>query len=206
MGNADYLDAKMAHDRQLSGLEFLSDIDTREELLKNKNIRKFCFVRNPYSRVLAAYLDKFEPFVTGKLAREASPYFYRMYEDINEFRLQNMPEEKKVNFFVFLQWIRLSNNIQANNEHWAPQVDLLQLHTTKYNYIGKFENIENDAQHLLNSMAVDLEFPTQDKIQFAPTRASEKVGLYCTDRESQIIKAIYSLDFRLLNYSISPSN
>ncbi len=206
IGNTDYLNAVIAHNRQLSGFEFLSDREDREKLLEDEHIKKYCFVRNPYSRILSAYLNKIEPFTSEHQPKEHNPHFYSMYEDIDKFRLENMPNEPIVNFFVFLKWVHTSNHIHALNGHWMPQVDLLHLKTTNYNFMGKFENIRNDAHHLLSLINCGLKFPTQEKVRFPPTKATEKVKQYYSIREIQVVKSLYSRDFELLNYSDSPEN
>jgi hypothetical protein len=206
LGQKDYLDARKAHDRELSGFEFLSDREDSETLLRDKSIKKYCFVRNPFSRVLSAYLNKIEPFAIKQRLPEHDPHFHDLHAIIDNFRLQNVPGEKRVNFFVFLKWIQESGDTHADNEHWIPQSDLLHLNTINYDFIGKFENIQADASRLLSMMNCELQFPTQEKMKFPPTRATDKLREYYSEREIQIAKAIYGSDFELLDYDDNPGS
>ena len=61
-GYEDYLDSRKAHDRKLGGLTYLSQCEDRDRILADTNIPKFSFVRNPYTRILSAYLNKVRPF------------------------------------------------------------------------------------------------------------------------------------------------
>jgi hypothetical protein len=57
IGASDYLNPRLAHDREQSGLTFLSEEPRAHELLADPLLAKYAIVREPFSRALSAYLD-----------------------------------------------------------------------------------------------------------------------------------------------------
>lgn len=198
----DYLNTAIAHNRELSGLEFLSDFDNYKHIISDNKIKKYCFIRDPFSRILSAYLNKIEPYRTAKEKHERqNNFFHKISEEINDWRKANLPEEKDLNLYCFLKWIESSKSYHINNEHWMTQTSLLNPDTIKYDYIGRFENIKKDADAILNFIGCDLPFPSQRKIEFPSTNATKKLSAYFGDRETLLTKEIYKKDFELFNYS-----
>ena len=86
------------------------------QALSVSNLYRFTFVRDPYSRILSAYLDK---IVRGKtipseLRRRSG--LYPTFEDFCRY---------------------LSDGGLYDNIHWAPQTTLLHLPIDQYDFIGK---------------------------------------------------------------------
>jgi hypothetical protein len=80
---------------------------------------KFTFVRDPYARVLSAYLDKVR---TGaKITPIAT-------------------------FTEFCRYLA-AGGLHAN-AHWAPQSSLLLLPIERFDFIGKVENIKEDLSRV----------------------------------------------------------
>lgn len=202
MGADDYLDTKKAHKNDLNGLSFLSNFDDCHQIVNDDSIKKYCFVRNPYSRVLSAYLNKVKPYVDDNTQTKFAPMLRPAFLDMEEFRQQQFPQENNVNLFIFLNWILASEHFQADNTHWLPQTQILNIENVSYTFMGRFENIEHDAGYLLKLMGCDLKFPTQTQIKFSPTGASAKLYEAYSTREIQLVQKIYARDFKLLDYPI----
>jgi hypothetical protein len=201
-GAQDYFNPALAHNKLESGLSFLSETESALELLLDKNIRKYSFIRNPYSRILSAYLNKVEPYVNNERDEHSdNSYFYTIYQYIDAYRVDKLPGESDVNFYCFLHWLTNVNNVHTNNEHWLSQVKLLRTSEVKYDFIGKFENIDKDAAYLLKEINCDIEFPNQKKVSFAPTNAKDKLDQYYTEKEKELVYELYKMDFNEFNYS-----
>ncbi|MGI9401331.1 MAG: sulfotransferase family 2 domain-containing protein, partial [Rhizobiaceae bacterium] len=93
----------------------------------------FTVVRSPVTRTLSAYLDKAQQ---AKLKRK--------------YGLFHKDESRDFTFEDFLN--RLKDGILHKDIHWAPQVDILPYDINKYDYIGKFEALENDLNFILESI------------------------------------------------------
>jgi hypothetical protein len=200
-GADNYLNPAIAHNRQESGLDFVSEQESPVNYISDASIPKYTFVRNPFSRVLSAYLNKVEPYTNGTRGEnDDNDYFYKVYRQVDLHRESFLPSESKVNFYCFLHWLSNVDDMHTRNEHWLPQVILLRFSEVKYDFIGKFENLATDAPKLLNLIECDLEFPSQEKVNFAPTRATDKLTQYYSAKERQLVKDLYNMDFKGFDY------
>ena len=125
-GFANYQDVEIAHDRERSGLRFLDPLDSKDiKILESPRIKKIAFVRNPYSRVLSAYLNKIDRFNKGSESPTEGNYWFTVYENIAAFSKSQtshrslaklLQKTLKVNrkrdnsanvdFFTFLTWLK----------------------------------------------------------------------------------------------------
>ena len=202
-GHTDYLDAQIAHDRKRSGLAYLSTLPDGADLLSNPNVPKLTCVRNPYTRILSAYLNKVKPFAIDNATKERDSYFHMVFQEIDSFRKQHHPTLPAVNFYCFLDWLESSGNPLTRNEHWLLQAEILGQREVAFDFIGHFENLAADAPILLERMDCDIPFPSQKAVNFPSTRAAELTGNYFTDVEIEQVKRIYAADFSYLEYDPS---
>ncbi len=200
-GHKDYLDARLAHDRNKSGLSYISKMPNGIDLLMDKNIAKLTCVRNPYSRILSAYLNKIKPFAQDNAPPDRDVYFYQVFTVIDQYRQIKHPELEYVDFSCFLEWIELSGDPLAGNEHWIPQTEILGKSEYIFDFIGRIENLHKDAQIILDWLKCDIPFPTQQAVNFPPTRASESIDTYYTQIEMEQVQRIFRDDFSFLQYA-----
>lgn len=176
------------HDKSNSPL--LSPSDSSINLKKViKNYFKFCFVRNPYDRVLSCYLDKVKP------ERKKS---YRV--DLG------LPHEGNVSFEDFLDSVRCQKRSDMNI-HWIPQSEILAVESIKYDFVGRFDNFENNLTEVIalicernniappdNGLYIKRHSPHQ-------TDAFNLTGRYMTIRAASLIQEIYKEDFEVFGFS-----
>jgi len=199
-GHEDYLNAQLAHDRMRSGLDYLSTNPHGEILLRNPAIPKLTCVRNPFSRILSAYLNKVKPFAFDNATADRDPYFFMVFQKINSFRQLSYPRITQVTFTCFLNWIEFSGDPLTLNEHWIPQTNILGRGEVCFEYIGRLENIHEDAKMLLSRMGCDIPFPSQAAVSFPPTNADTLVKYHYTPYDYDAVRRIYADDFSILKY------
>lgn len=207
IGKEDWLDNRIAHDRQNSGLRYLDLSDPDDLLLlKTPTISKYSMVRNPYTRALSGYLNKITHYLPLDALGEKEAHFKTVTRHIEQFRQETLDTSvhPEISFEVFSLWLRDSGSWFTADEHWAPQVRLLNQPDVKFDYIGRFENLQNDAKYMLAEMGCQQEFPTQKQVNFAPTNATSKIDEYLSPECKALIEEIYCEDFSHFNYSITP--
>lgn len=140
---------------------------------------KFALVRDPFSRTLSAYLDKID----------------RKYNQ----------KEEKVSFKDFLK--NLKQGKLHSNLHWAPQTSIMLLPIKEFDFIGKFENLNQDLNFILSRITQSKSatpFINNDKNfhRKGPpsTSASDKVKNYYDDECEELVKQLFALDFQILEY------
>lgn len=197
-GFDDYLNAGKAHDRKNSGLIYLNEVENAQSLIDDTDNSKYCFTRNPYSRILSAYLNKVD-----RLNRNPDllkdDYFSKLYLEIKS--VGNIEEE--ISFLDFLNWLvkaRVMKSFGHYDEHWRNQSDILNLKEVTFDFVGRFENIQSDSERLFQLIGAGLEFPTQQDVGFPATKASDKLRRYYTDEAISLVNELYLQDFEQLEY------
>lgn len=155
----------------------------------------FTFVRNPYERILSAYLQKFK---TERICR----------------RFPDIPSPVDFSpshgFLIFLE--KLKEKYLYSDHHWIPQYLFFWPAFSRLDFMGKVENIENDFSTLISRMpdrnirnpGVNL----NDYIGVGSSTTSAKthsakfykgpMGLKC----KSLVQELYERDFSLLGYSL----
>ncbi|QIZ81388.1 sulfotransferase family protein [Thalassovita gelatinovora] len=175
------------HDRELSPLKpMYTDPAAFNKLFDDPGTFRFCFVRNPYSRALSCYLDK---FVQNEIAR---PRFLPQL---------GFSPDSHVTFRDFLLAVRDQTEAECN-PHWAPQNFLLNPHAMKYSFIGRFEFLDTHVQ----LVAERLGFAQYAGQLVAPhrTSAADKVRQHYSRAEIDLVQQIYAGDFEAFGYGWAP--
>jgi hypothetical protein len=126
-------------------IEWSSEFITTEEY---KNYYKIAFVRNPWTRVVAAFreLMRRRPFGHTGLDEQRSLSYQKIYDLMEGY----VSFENFINFIVNIEGNHTNRfNSPQPNAHWRPQVDVLHIKNKglvplKYDFIGKIENINED--------------------------------------------------------------
>lgn len=198
IGFDNYLNAGIAHSRSDSGLIYLNDVDEPQAILQDNNVGKYCFTRDPYSRILSAYLNKVDRF-NRKPQASSDDYFFKVYNSIKEL----MQLSGEITFLDFLSWLDIAREKRLFghfDEHWRNQVEILCFDEISYDFIGRFENIQEHSDTFFNLINVDLEFPSQKDVGFPATKASDKMKRYYTEEAIEIVNKLYFEDFQKLGF------
>lgn len=175
------------HDRQQSPLLSPKSCSVSyEELFQGNSFFRFCFVRNPFSRILSSYLDKIVE---------------NQWEKNMRLPLLGYDPSDELSLLDFLKAIREQPDVEKDI-HWTPQIYILQPDQVNYSYIGRFENFAEEFREVIQSIQ-----PNQTeqfdslKVDFHKTGASSKVKDYIGEEEQQLILEIFDQDFQFFGYS-----
>lgn len=211
-GHTDYLDPGLAHDKVAGGLRYLDLTGEDRRLLSDPGIRKYGFVRNPYTRILSAYLNKIEQNLDRLLSASApalpgrpNSHWLAVAREIDAFRRATLDCQRypEVGFEVFLLWLRDGKSSFRADEHWQTQSILLRWPEVKFDFIGRFENLAADSKALLDLMGATIDFPTQKQVKFLGTGASERAPLYFTDASHRLCDQLFRPDFDNFGYPMA---
>jgi len=142
------------------------------EAARVESLFKFTVVRNPYTRILSAYLDKVE--------RRA------------------LRENKESSFNDFLQ--SLKGGKLYSNAHWAPQNALLLLPVSQLDFIGRVEALDSDLS-LINEK-IRGRSPEAPLTSFPgnATGAGKKLHAYYDAQSAELVRQLYQNDFEMFSY------
>ena len=209
LGFENWLDPSLAHDRSNGGLRYLDAAGPERAILLDPSVKKYTMVRNPYTRLLSAYLNKFESRLNKPRRENGKDFFDEIFQEIDLYRLEALGNDAfpEVTFEVFIRWIANKEKFtppvlyMRTNEHWARQSDLLLWPEIQFDIIGRFENMREDSNRILQAMGSEMNFPTQLEVKFAPTDATSKIEKYFTPIAVKIIAEWFRDDFSALGYS-----
>lgn len=146
---------------------------------------KFTFVRDPYARVLSAYLDE---VATGEKAH---------------LIISGDSKNNSLSFRRFCEYLN-SGGLYVN-AHWGPQTSLMLLPIDQYDFIGRVEKMDNDLRVVVDRLSpetvlapTDFRHPTRA----VPRVASEVMETYYDDQCRQIVQSLYHSDFDCFSYAM----
>lgn len=145
---------------------------SREEVERFDQLFKFTVVRNPYTRLLSAYLEKIE-----KRAKMRG---------------------KDSSFRDFMIWLKGGGLYK--NAHWTTMQSLCLIPVEEFDYIGKVETLDKDLPAIFSKIAPDFVMNFQSRSEHA-TNANEKLIKYYTPELVALTKEIYRSDFDAFGYS-----
>uniref|UniRef100_A0A8C8SVT2 Carbohydrate sulfotransferase n=1 Tax=Pelusios castaneus TaxID=367368 RepID=A0A8C8SVT2_9SAUR len=168
--------------------------DYQEKLLTSYT--KVMFTRDPLERLVSAYRDKFlhsEPYYSITVANE-----------IKAMVRENKNSTKKVTFQEFVKFT-LTKKQDDLDIHWKPMFLLCDPCNIHYDILGKFETLEEDAEHVLRSIGApeDLQYPNFKKYDSEKSTSDDITREYLgqlSSEQIQKIKKLYQMDFALFNY------
>ncbi|MCG5548629.1 sulfotransferase family 2 domain-containing protein [Halorhodospira halochloris] len=151
----------------------------------------FTFVRNPYHRVLSAYLDK---FCEGA---RSPKHFKRRYES----SIRPHGDKGELSFTAFCRW--LNREGLEYNTHWIPQVTILNtIGLERIDYIGRLERIATEIPHLVERIGGHTDHIALKQVGGPrATHSAKRCQDYYTEETQQIVRRVYHSDFVELGYS-----
>jgi hypothetical protein len=185
---SDCIHPKCIHDRDFSPLLKPSQIHWFPEFIDRPDVFKFCFVRNPYTRMLSAYLDKM-------VAQERK--IKRVVLDA--LQKENAPLSEIVTFDEFVGVV-CDQDIAGMNPHWRVQYHHTCQDTIKYDFVGRFENFASDFALAMSRVSSDYEHYSVSRNRHA-TQANELLESYYTPNLQKKVAAKFDKDFEHFGYS-----
>jgi len=175
------------HNRELSPLMRPSDeLATFGRSLVGSEYFRFCFVRNPFTRVLSCYLDKMVKVEYER--RRLAP------------KLGFDPDVVPT-FLEFLEAVSKQSESEYDI-HWAPQTYLLRPNRVHYSFVGRFELFGSHFEMLC--MRLGIRGAERVSSSWHATNAYGKVERYFDTQCVDLVCEIYESDFRNFGYGWSP--
>lgn len=180
-----------------TSMVYLAKYSEAEIQYRLKHYFKFMFVRHPVDRLLSAYRNKF-----GEHFKDFEQKYGRKI--VKNFR-PNPPADPRgddVTFGEFLLYVASSKKSELN-EHWSAYVDLCQPCSVSYDFVGFYEDFEEDIAFLLDALMLNriLHFP-QKQAYYKPLSDESKMEYIKRVPNSTLDKLVeaLSMDFELFGY------
>lgn len=185
-------------------LKRLDSFDHKQIVRRLKTYTKVLFLREPFERLVSAFRDKFE---------SPNSYYHPVFGKpiitkyrANATRLALLTGEG-VTFKEFIQYLLDVRRPVGMDIHWERVVQLCSPCFIDYDFIGKFETIEEEANFLLRKIGApaNLTFPSfKDRNPNAARTSSRITQEYFSQlsfSERQKTYDFFYMDYLLFNYS-----
>lgn len=186
-------DGKVIHNRTY--FRFLDSYSDEEIKLRLQTYYKFLFVRYPMARLLSCFRDKFE--------RENDDKYYEQSFSkriVDSFRRSIDPKSAD-NSVTFEKFVHYISTVGFNeDDHWATYDSVCQPCVILYDFIGRFEDMSEEAPYILRQTGMDnvTTFPS-----FHTHNTKSKIlEYYATIPKVKIVQLVklYERDYEMFNY------
>jgi hypothetical protein len=126
------------------------------KLLRDRDYFTFGFVRNPWSRVVSAYLNKFHSVnctsapVLKRIRGSRWPWSEQLQTDVS--------------FSEFIEFL-VRRDPHKFDEHWRPQHLFLKNH--RLNFLGRFETLHQDFALVQQRLGIATQLPHRNHTQYS---------------------------------------
>lgn len=176
------------HRRNLSPLLRPTQIGNMQKLLSSPGFVKFCFVRNPYERLLSAYLNK----VVKRHKDTYNSLLCHLGRDQTDLDFE-------ITFDQFVSIIE-ETPICSLNPHWRQQYYQTFQDSFEFDFVGRLESFNEDLNKLGAMMSVDFD-PYVESWDRHKTGSGEKLKEYYPDSLRKRVYRLYEIDFDTFGYS-----
>uniref|UniRef100_A0A3B4B9F0 Carbohydrate sulfotransferase n=1 Tax=Periophthalmus magnuspinnatus TaxID=409849 RepID=A0A3B4B9F0_9GOBI len=164
---------------------------------------KILFVREPFERLVSAFRDKFE---------NPNSYYHPVFGRpiISKYRVNATRTALRtgagVTFREFVRYLLDIKRPVGMDIHWEPVTQLCSPCLMRYNFIGKFENLEKEANFLLRNInaPTNLTFPDlKDRNPLAERTSARITQQYFAQLnavERQKVYDFYYMDYLMFDY------
>jgi Sulfotransferase family len=183
------------------------------QVLRDRDYFKFAFVRNPWARLVSAYLNKFlrSNSCSTRIAREMG-------------RLPRLePHPSSLVDITFEQFVRhlATGNPARFDVHWRPQHLYLTGHD--FDFLGRFEHLTDDFAPLQKRLGTSTPLPrckttgyglAQERMEVVagqtPAELLQRGALpdyrwFYTPELRDIVRQIYAADIQICGYEFLPA-
>lgn len=157
----------------------LSEFDESKKLqiLNNRDYFSFVVVREPYKRIVSAYVEK---FVLHRLDERQWPHIAPVIAAIQHVEFENIDFKKGVTFQQFVDYLLTTDDDELDT-HWCPQI----MYTDKVEFtsIFKISSISKLADFISSIVGRPVEITRENQ---SSTASSQSVSSLCEQYPSEL--------------------
>ncbi len=181
-GNFDCEVHKNIHMCSRKECRFKTNVGQTLKILNDDRYFKFTIVRNPWSRLVSSHLSKVANVENYKNA----PHHIR----IQQIKSENYLSPLTPSFDTFRQFAEheVHKRDMEINDHWRPQVCFIG--NNKFDFIAKFENIQNDLNYINNRLGLNFDINFDYKNSVCYTKDAAHQSRFFSDSYDEELLAI----------------
>ncbi len=178
----------------------LLDLSVEELEEIHKTYYKFCFVRNPYTRLMSAYKHRFlDTFQAKKQLGPLLRYCNMTRSLLGQDAIEEVRSfDQLPTWGEFIQSVSMAP-IQAMDNHWYPQYYTVMYELFDFDKVGRLESFAEDMEEVLSSIGTSSK---ELGVDLAKKSNSSKasVDLSYTEAQRKAVAEAYKIDFMTFGY------
>lgn len=179
------------HAREKSPIPTITSLSeiAQWRMLISDEVFRFTFVRNPYGRLLSAYLSKIDKSLRAKAE------ILGVINGVDKSEITDLTQP--VSFQEFVDAVCVQD-IDDMNPHWKPQTCITLIDAIDYHFIGRFERLHEDFGYVCNRL-----FGTSATLPDSRNKtgsSSKMEQFYDTDTQQKVLQR-YESDFAAFGYN-----
>ena len=107
--------------------------------LEREDYFKFAILREPFKRLVSAYLNKFVKI------KKSPPFVKNVIANVYQYLGREPDYKQSITFSQFINYLARTEDFELNG-HWRPQHTFLDLNLVKFDLLGRLENLEQVIQ------------------------------------------------------------
>jgi hypothetical protein len=196
-GYAKDLDVERLHNKRLNGLSYASSLSRGQmvnALFARNGYFKFTVVRNPFARLVSAYVDLLSDR-DGQGPRHVAAH-QELLAEVRSRRDARPSELTSITFEDFIHSLENRRPVDLDR-HWQPQSHLTMSALLSYDMVIRLEELDERAPELADRLGTDLVL--SERLNATRARQVDLVAWFPTELE-QIVLSVYAADFRRFGY------
>ena len=150
---------------------------------------KFVFVRNPYSRLASAYLDKIRKNVTPHIVKNVRTSAAQLGLTLSE----------PITFAQFVSVV-CRQSLSEMDQHWSPQFHEGRFRFVNFDFIGRMEALDSDLTYVLERIGADKSIFARGYFRHNETGSSVELWETVPSDLRRLFLKYFGIDFDILQY------
>ena len=185
------------HFTHLHRLKFLEDFDTEERNKITRTYKKFIFVRDPFERLVSGFRNKFvnhpNPDSKAVFLGHVESLYTEFPQRGKDRNIRKVRRRKTLTFQDFLYFILDQSELKGEvNAHFAPVVTLCNPCKINFDYIGYYDNLNEEADIIFKNLSIDYSFPARND-NYSSVVTKHIVEDYYKMLPSDLVRAIWDI-------------
>lgn len=169
--------------------------DVVVEMLSSPDWFRFCFVRNPYDRLVSAW--------KSKLATDDDRHYGWLRDGIRQafdYPMLDGDQPALIDFRDSFDYITTTDLVTLRDPHWMPQYALLRPDVISYDVVGRFETFASDFHSIFSRLDAPSNVLAMAQTRYNATFDTDLHNFYDADLAGRVYD-VYAEDFRSFGYA-----
>lgn len=161
------------------------------DILSSADWFRFCFVRNPYDRIVSAW--------KSKIVLDNDTHYSWLRDAVREASRLPIDKAEPASFRDAFDYVTGEDLVAGRDWHFRPQCELLHPEVIRYDIIGRFENFAKDFRLIFERLGAPPDILAMAATRYNATPDSDFRDFYDAELAERVF-TFYEKDFAAFGY------